>query len=88
MFSHTAKAKVEVENEIDRYITWPGQALAYKIGELEFRKLRKEAEEKLGDLFDIKGFHYTLLESYGPMSIVKKAVNSWIQETLSEHEFS
>jgi uncharacterized protein (DUF885 family) len=59
--SHTALSTHEVETEVDRYISWPGQALSYKLGELEIRKLRREAEGALGPAFDIKAFHSMIL---------------------------
>ena len=59
--SHTALSTHEVGTEVDRYISWPGQALAYKLGELEIRRLRKEAEKELGTKFDIKKFHSMIL---------------------------
>lgn len=58
---HTALSDHEVQTEIDRYITWPGQALAYKLGEIEIVRLRRHAEAELGDAFDIRRFHDTLL---------------------------
>lgn len=58
---HTALSDHEVQTEIDRYITWPGQALAYKLGEIEIVRLRRLAEAELGDAFDIRAFHDTLL---------------------------
>jgi uncharacterized protein (DUF885 family) len=59
--SHTALSTHEVATEVDRYISWPGQALAYKLGELEIRRLRSEAERELGAAFDIKAFHSMIL---------------------------
>ena len=58
---HTALSTHEVETEVDRYISWPGQALAYKLGELTIRRLRAEAEKELGTKFDIKKFHSMIL---------------------------
>jgi uncharacterized protein (DUF885 family) len=59
--SHTALSTHEVETEVDRYISWPGQALAYKLGELTIRRMRAEAEKELGTKFDIKKFHSMIL---------------------------
>ena len=59
--SHTALSTHEVETEVDRYISWPGQALAYKLGELTIRRMRSEAEKELGTKFDIKKFHSMIL---------------------------
>ena len=58
---HTALSKHEVQTEVDRYISWPGQALAYKLGELTIRRMRAEAEKELGTRFDIKKFHTMIL---------------------------
>ena len=59
--SPTALSTHEVGTEVDRYISWPGQALAHKLGELEIRRLRKQAEKELGTKFDIKKFHSMIL---------------------------
>jgi uncharacterized protein (DUF885 family) len=68
-----------VEQEIDRYIGMPGQALSYKMGQLEILRLRSEAEHRLGDSFDIKGFHDTMLVN-GPMTLpmLAIAVDEWV----------
>lgn len=84
MHNHTAFGPGFIENEINRYITWPGQACAYKMGEIKIRQLRKKSETELGKLFDIKEFHSTILEN-GPMplNILETVVENWIDETNS-----
>jgi uncharacterized protein (DUF885 family) len=61
MASHTALARTNIENEIDRYIGWPAQAVAYKVGQLELLRLRAEARQRQGDRFDIRRFHDVVL---------------------------
>ncbi len=61
LLEHTALAPGNIDNEVDRYIVWPGQALAYKIGQLEFWRLRREAERDLGDAFELPSFHDAVL---------------------------
>ncbi len=77
MESHTALALNNIANEVDRYIGWPGQALAYKIGQLEIRRLRSEAEAALGSSFDIRRFHDAIL-GHGalPLSVLRRSVTS------------
>ncbi len=85
MSSNTALSLHEVNTEIDRYISWPGQALSYKIGELKIRELRSKAEDKLGQKFDIREFHEIILE-YGTvtLSILEKRINNYILKKTDE----
>lgn len=78
MLEHTALAANNIDNEVDRYIVWPGQAVAYKTGQMEIWRLRREAETALGDKFDIKGFHDAVLTG-GAVSlpVLKKRVHRW-----------
>jgi uncharacterized protein (DUF885 family) len=79
MREHTALTEVNISNEVDRYIGWPGQALAYKIGQLEILKLRAEAEEQLGAAFDIKAFHAVVLSAGAvTLPVLDERVRSWI----------
>lgn len=80
MMEKTGMGRREVTTEIDRYIVWPGQALAYKIGELSIQKWRREATEALGDSFDIRAFHDMLLEQGAlPLDICENYVHGWIE---------
>ena len=67
-----------LRSEISRYITWPGQATAYKVGQLTILDLRKMAEDSLGEKFDIRDFHQIVLESVGPLEILKKNIDKYI----------
>jgi len=66
---------------VDRYISWPGQALAYKLGQLKIQALREEAEKTLGDRFDIRAFHDKLLGMGAlPLSVLEVEMRAWIAE--------
>jgi uncharacterized protein (DUF885 family) len=79
MLAHTAITPENITNEVDRYISWPGQALAYKIGQLEILALRKEAQAKLGSAFDPKAFHDAVL-AQGAVSlpVLRAQVEAWM----------
>ena len=80
--SHTALSLHEVTTEIGRYISWPGQALGYKMGELKIRELRERAENVLGEAFDVRAFHdVILLNGPVPLPVLDDLVNAWIERT-------
>jgi uncharacterized protein (DUF885 family) len=80
MLENTALAENNIENEVDRYIGWPGQALAYKLGQREIFALRHEAERRLGPRFDIRGFHDVVL-AHGAVSlaVLRSEVERWVE---------
>ncbi|PQA87433.1 DUF885 domain-containing protein [Hyphococcus luteus] len=82
---NTALSLHNVQTEVDRYIAWPGQALAYKMGELTLWELREKAERELGDKFDIRDFHDAVLDKGGlPLDILRDEIDDYIAETKAE----
>ena len=80
--NNSAKTKQDVLNEVDRYINWPGQALAYKIGQLKILELKTNAELAFGDSFDIKDFHHEVLKRGAlPLDTLEKYINEWIDNS-------
>ena len=79
--ANTALSEHNIETEVDRYISWPAQALSYKLGELTIRRLRHEAEEALGNRFDIRAFHDAVLaEGALPLPLLEARIRAWIAE--------
>ena len=82
---YTAMDEPNVQSEVDRYISWPGQALAYKLGQLEFLKLREEAHQKLGAKFDIKRFHDEALDNGPlPLDVLHARVEAWTAKQAAQ----
>jgi uncharacterized protein (DUF885 family) len=82
---YTAMDEPNIQSEVDRYIAWPGQALAYKLGQLEILKLRQEARQKLGDKFDIRAFHDEVLGNGAlPLDVLDSEVNTWIDSQAKQ----
>jgi len=81
--ANTALSEQNIRSEVDRYISWPGQALAYKLGELRIWAMRRNAESVLGDRFDLRDFHDVLLGNGAlPIAMLEAVVERWIDATL------
>merc|ERR1711874_532675 len=78
MLDHTAASETSLRNEITRYITIPGQATAYKVGQLKIKELRKRATSALGEKFNLKDFHDVVLRAKGPLSLLEEQVDLYI----------
>ena len=85
MKDHLALSDLEITNEVDRYISWPGQALAYKLGELTIRRLRAEAEAKLGPKFDQRAFHDRILGMGAvPLPVLEREMRTWMAAEVAK----
>jgi uncharacterized protein (DUF885 family) len=79
MYAHTATTRANVRNEIDRYIGWPGQALAYVTGRREIVRLRERARQVLGPRFELRRFHHAVLRNGAvPLTVLDDEVGRWI----------
>ena len=77
--AHTAMDEPNIQTEVDRYIAWPGQALAYKLGQMEILSLRSQAQKELGAKYDIKSFHDEVLGAGPlPLEVLHTRVTAWI----------
>jgi uncharacterized protein (DUF885 family) len=81
LLDHTAMPRTQAAQEVDRYISWPGQATAYMTGYLEIARLRRDAKQALGDKFDLKAFHDCVLASGAvPLPVLARRVEAWVKE--------
>lgn len=85
MLENSALTLLNITNEVDRYIAWPGQALAYKLGEIHIRSLRQSAEQALGARFNLRAFHDTLLSNGAvPLNVLTHMIQKWIEKEKNQ----
>ena len=85
MLAHTSNTEAYVEREIERYVVWPGQATAYKVGQLAIIRNRQRAEAALGDRFDLRAFHeQVLMNGAMPLEILDRSIDDWIEAQRAE----
>jgi uncharacterized protein (DUF885 family) len=79
--------ETSIQAEVDRYIAWPSQALAYKVGQLKILELRDRAQKALGDKFDIRAFHDQVIDSGAlPLDLLDARIDAWIEASKAGHE--
>jgi uncharacterized protein (DUF885 family) len=79
MVVNTGLTRADITAEVDRYLVWPGQATAYKLGELKIKELRAKAKARLGERFDLRRFHNALIDSGAlPLSVLEQSIDEWI----------